>query len=46
MQKFTILRRVAPLVAIMALAILTASSCASNSKYGCPNKLEASAGLR
>lgn len=38
------LRRVMPLVIIAALAVLTVSSCASNSKYGCPNKLEA--GLR
>lgn len=46
MQKFTFISRIAPLVVILALAILTASSCASNNKYGCPNKLEASAGLR
>lgn len=46
MQKFTILRRVAPLVAILALALLTASSCNSSSKYGCPNKLESSTGIR
>jgi hypothetical protein len=46
MQKFTILRRVAPLMAILALAVVMASSCNSTSKYGCPNKLEASSSLR
>lgn len=46
MQKFTILRSVAPLILILALAVLTASSCNSTSKYGCPNKLESGSGLR
>lgn len=41
MQKFTILRRVAPLVALMFLAALVTSSCNTTSKYGCPNHLEA-----
>lgn len=40
MQKFTILRRIAPVVAILALALMVTSSCTSTNKYGCPNKLE------
>ena len=46
MQKITILRRVAPVVAIIALTMVLASSCNSSSKYGCPNKLETGAALR
>ena len=45
MKKFTILRRVAPVLAILALIVLTASSCASSNKYGCPNKLESGVGM-
>jgi|GEM_PF-1635957 len=45
MNKFTILRRVAPVVALLALTVLMASSCASSNKYGCPNKLESGVGM-
>ncbi|HRO42315.1 MAG TPA: hypothetical protein PL009_05740 [Flavipsychrobacter sp.] len=38
------LRRLVPVVAVVALAFL--ASCASNKKYGCPNKLEVSSILR
>ncbi|MCB0698744.1 MAG: hypothetical protein H6551_00675 [Chitinophagales bacterium] len=41
MQKSTILRRVAPMMLILALAVMMSASCTSTSKYGCPNKLEA-----
>jgi len=45
MKTFSSLRRIVPVVAVVALALL-ASSCASNKKYGCPNKLEVSSLLR
>ena len=37
MQLFSKFRRVAPIVAIIALALV--SSCNSSKKYGCPNHL-------
>lgn len=40
MQSSLILRRVAPIVLIVAMVF--AASCTSSRKYGCPNKLEAS----
>lgn len=46
MQKFTNIRRVAPFVAILFLAVVMASSCNSTNKYGCPNKLESGVALR
>lgn len=39
MQLFTNLRRIIPVITIVAMVILV-SSCASNKKYGCPNHLE------
>ncbi len=45
MKKFTILRRIAPIVALLALTVMMASSCASTNKYGCPNHLESGAGM-
>ena len=39
MQAISKIRRVVPIVAVIALALF-ASSCASNKKYGCPNKLQ------
>ncbi len=45
MQKFTILRRVIPVVAVLALAVMMTASCTSTSKYGCPNKLQSTTQL-
>ncbi|MCB9047561.1 MAG: hypothetical protein H6550_15615 [Chitinophagales bacterium] len=45
MKKYTILRRVAPIVALLTLTVMMASSCASTNKYGCPNHLESSVGM-
>lgn len=39
MKSVSTLRRIIPLVAVIALALF-ATSCASNKKYGCPNKLQ------
>jgi len=44
MQAIKTLRRLVPVVAVVALALL--ASCASNKKYGCPNKLQVSGILR
>lgn len=38
MQLFQMLRRVVPVVALIALALTT--SCTSVKKYGCPNHLQ------
>jgi len=37
-MKFSTLRRIVPAIAIVALALFTAS-CSSTKKYGCPNHL-------
>lgn len=42
MQKFSTIRRIAPVVAILALAVMMTASCTSSNKYGCPNKLQTS----
>jgi hypothetical protein len=44
MKAISKLRRVVPVVAVVALTLL--ASCASNKKYGCPNKLQGSSILR
>jgi len=44
MKAFSSLRRLVPVVAVVALVLL--ASCASNKKYGCPNKLQSSSILR
>ncbi len=44
MKAISTIRRIVPVVAVVALVLL--ASCASNKKYGCPNKLQASALLR
>jgi hypothetical protein len=44
MQAFSTLRRIVPVVAVVALVLL--ASCASNKKYGCPNKIQALSILR
>jgi hypothetical protein len=44
MQAISKLRRIVPVIAVVALALL--ASCASNKKYGCPNKLQVSSVLR
>jgi len=45
MRAISTIRRIVPIVAVVALALMTAS-CASNKKYGCPNKLHVSSILR
>jgi len=44
MQAFSTIRRIVPVVAVVALFLL--ASCASNKKYGCPNKLQGTSILR
>ena len=44
MQAISTFRRIVPMLAVVALFLL--ASCASNKKYGCPNKLQASSILR
>ena len=44
MQVLSTLRRIVPVVAVVALIFL--ASCASNKKYGCPNKLQVVSILR
>jgi len=41
MQLFSVLRRVVPVVAVLALVLL-ASCNGSSKKYGCPNHLKVS----
>lgn len=43
MQKYINVRHIVAIVSILALAFAT--SCTSTSKYGCPNKLEASSSV-
>jgi len=38
MKVISTLRRIVPMIAIAALVLM--ASCASNKKYGCPNKLQ------
>lgn len=40
MQKYINVRHIVAVAAVLALAMAT--SCTSSSKYGCPNKLNAS----
>jgi hypothetical protein len=44
MKSVSTLRRIVPVVAVVMLVLL--ASCASNKKYGCPNKLDVSGIIR
>jgi hypothetical protein len=44
MKAISTFRRIVPVLAVVALFLL--ASCASNKKYGCPNKLEVTSILK